>query len=70
MLEALLAEYEHDAIETCAADGTCAPACPLAIDTGKLIKRFRRAERSARSSVSPSGPRASGLASRRSRAAG
>jgi len=46
--EALLADYEHDAIQTCAADGTCAPACPLGIDTGKLMKEFRARERTAR----------------------
>ena len=28
-------EYEYDGIETCAADGTCALACPLGIDTGQ-----------------------------------
>jgi D-lactate dehydrogenase len=32
--EALLEEYEYDAIETCAADGTCRLACPVGIDTG------------------------------------
>jgi D-lactate dehydrogenase len=47
VLEALIAEYEYDALQTCAADGSCAPACPLAIDTGKLVKRFRAAERTA-----------------------
>jgi D-lactate dehydrogenase len=46
--EALLREYEHDGIQTCAADGSCAPACPIAIDTGKLIKEFRRRERTER----------------------
>jgi D-lactate dehydrogenase len=46
--EALLAEYEYDGIQTCAADGTCAPSCPLAIDTGALIKQFRSRERTAR----------------------
>jgi D-lactate dehydrogenase len=46
--EALLADFEHDAIQTCAADGTCAPACPLALDTGALIKEFRRRERTER----------------------
>ena len=45
VLETLLREYEHDSIQTCAADGSCQPACPVAIDTGKLIKRFRAAER-------------------------
>jgi D-lactate dehydrogenase len=38
---ALLAEYEYDSIETCAADGSCALACPLGIDTGKLVKTLR-----------------------------
>jgi D-lactate dehydrogenase len=46
VLEALLREYEYDAIQTCAADGSCQPACPVAIDTGKLMKAFRAAERS------------------------
>ncbi len=46
--EALLRDYEHDGIETCAADGTCMAACPVAIDTGKLIKEFRRSERTER----------------------
>ena len=44
VLEALLAQYEHEGIETCAADGSCALACPVAIDTGKLVKSFRRRE--------------------------
>src|SRR5207244_9973743 len=34
---ALLEQYEYDAIETCAADGSCMLACPVGIDTGKLI---------------------------------
>jgi D-lactate dehydrogenase len=38
---ALEREYEYDALETCAADGTCGLACPLAIDTGKLVKELR-----------------------------
>src|SRR3954447_11200508 len=41
LYEALLADYEYDAIETCAADGTCRLACPVGIDTGKLVKEFR-----------------------------
>ena len=48
LLRALLGEFEHGAIETCAADSSCAPACPLAIDTGKLITRFRAAQHSER----------------------
>ncbi|HET7417148.1 MAG TPA: FAD-binding and (Fe-S)-binding domain-containing protein [Solirubrobacterales bacterium] len=39
---ALLEEYEYDAIETCATDGSCQLACPLGIDTGKLVKELRR----------------------------
>jgi D-lactate dehydrogenase len=38
---ALLQQYEYDALETCAADGSCMRACPVAIDTGKLIKELR-----------------------------
>jgi D-lactate dehydrogenase len=46
--EALLREFEYDGIQTCAADGSCAPSCPLAIDTGALIKEFRARERTER----------------------
>jgi D-lactate dehydrogenase len=46
--EAILADYEHDAIETCAADGTCFNSCPVAIDTGKLMKAFRVREHTPR----------------------
>jgi D-lactate dehydrogenase len=45
---ALLAQYEYDAIETCAADGSCMHACPVAIDTGKLMKELRNHEHSER----------------------
>jgi D-lactate dehydrogenase len=38
---ALAREYEHDALDTCAADGSCAIACPLGIDTGALVKTLR-----------------------------
>ncbi len=41
---ALLEQYSYDGIQTCAADGTCQIACPLGIDTGKLIKGFRAQE--------------------------
>ncbi|HEY2334920.1 MAG TPA: FAD-binding and (Fe-S)-binding domain-containing protein [Solirubrobacterales bacterium] len=50
---ALLEEYEYDSLETCAADGSCRLACPVGIDTGKLVKELRaerhtpRAERAA-----------------------
>ncbi|HEX6782607.1 MAG TPA: FAD-linked oxidase C-terminal domain-containing protein, partial [Solirubrobacterales bacterium] len=41
---ALLAEYDYDALETCAADGSCQIACPLGIDTGKMVKELRTAQ--------------------------
>jgi D-lactate dehydrogenase len=46
--QALMADYEYDAIQTCAADGTCQSVCPVAIDTGSLMKEFRRRERTDR----------------------
>jgi D-lactate dehydrogenase len=39
---ALLAEFEYKALETCAADGSCQLACPVGIDTGKLVKELRQ----------------------------
>jgi D-lactate dehydrogenase len=48
VLSALLEQYEYDGIETCAADGSCKRACPVAIDTGALIKDLRRRQHSAR----------------------
>ena len=44
LLAQLIEEYEYDGLQTCAADGTCAHACPLGIDTGKLVKELRAAE--------------------------
>ena len=44
MLEALLADFEYDGIETCAADGACSLACPVGIDTGEFIRELRAAE--------------------------
>lgn len=41
VLEALQEECSHDAVALCAADATCAIACPVSIDTGALMKRFR-----------------------------
>jgi D-lactate dehydrogenase len=46
---ALLEQYEYDGLETCAADGTCEIACPVAIDTGKLVKELRSRQRRPRS---------------------
>ena len=48
VLTALLEQYEYDGIETCAADGSCKQACPVAIDTGRLIKDLRHRQHSAR----------------------
>jgi D-lactate dehydrogenase len=42
LLTQLQHEYEYDAIETCAADGACADACPIGINTGALMKHFRK----------------------------
>jgi D-lactate dehydrogenase len=45
---ALEEEYEYDGLETCAADGSCRLACPLGIDTGKLVKELREEGHGAR----------------------
>jgi D-lactate dehydrogenase len=39
---ALLEEFEYEAMETCATDGSCQLACPVGIDTGLFIKEMRR----------------------------
>ncbi len=44
LLARLQEEYEYDGIETCAVDGSCAIPCPVQINTGALVKTFRRAE--------------------------
>jgi D-lactate dehydrogenase len=44
LLRVLLEQYEYLAIETCAADGTCADVCPIDINTGALMKHFRKIE--------------------------
>jgi D-lactate dehydrogenase len=41
VLAALLEQQGYDSIDTCAADGTCSLACPVGIDTGKLVKELR-----------------------------
>ena len=45
---ALTAQYGYDGIETCAADGSCMTACPVAIDTGALIRDLRARSHHAR----------------------
>src|SRR6266498_479844 len=40
----ILADYDYDAIQTCAGDGSCAMACPVDINTGALMKHFRHLE--------------------------
>ena len=42
----LLADYDYDAIQTCAGDGSCSIACPVDINTGALMKHFRHLEHS------------------------
>ncbi len=42
----LAEEFEYDGLETCAADGSCVLACPLSIDTGKLVKELRAKQHS------------------------
>src|SRR3954471_8732598 len=38
---ALADQFVYDGDETCAADGSCRLVCPVAIDTGKLVKELR-----------------------------
>jgi D-lactate dehydrogenase len=35
-------DWEYSSVETCAVDGLCQTACPVNINTGVLVKRFRR----------------------------
>ena len=48
VLAALREQFEYDGLDTCAADGSCALACPLAIDTGALVKELRSRRHSER----------------------
>ena len=41
-LDELTGRYAYQGNDTCATDGLCAIACPVGIDTGKLIKDLRR----------------------------
>ncbi len=46
--KALLEEFEYEALETCAADGSCQLACPVGIDTGLFVKEMRKARHTER----------------------
>ncbi|MDZ4746631.1 MAG: FAD-binding and (Fe-S)-binding domain-containing protein [bacterium] len=37
----VLADYQYDSIDTCAADGMCEAVCPVSINTGTLVKQWR-----------------------------
>ncbi len=41
LLNNLDRDFPYMALDTCAVDGLCATTCPVSIDTGKLVKRFR-----------------------------
>jgi len=49
VLAVLREEYDYDGLQTCAVDGSCAAACPVAIDTGALVKVLRQSTHGARS---------------------
>ncbi|MCQ9336661.1 FAD-binding oxidoreductase [Corynebacterium phoceense] len=42
VLAKLQEEYQYDAVDMCAADGTCSIPCPISIDTGAVMKQLRR----------------------------
>ncbi|MCG8620095.1 MAG: FAD-binding oxidoreductase, partial [Desulfobacterales bacterium] len=41
LLAALERHFNHQVLDTCAADGLCALACPSGINTGKMVKNLR-----------------------------
>lgn len=41
VLAQLQKEYQYDAVDMCAADGTCSIPCPISIDTGAVMKQLR-----------------------------
>jgi D-lactate dehydrogenase len=47
LYDALDRDFPYMALDTCATDGLCATACPVSIDTGQLVKRFRNLRASA-----------------------
>lgn len=44
LAERLRADYEYNAVQTCAVDGMCQTACPVLINTGDLVKTLRKRE--------------------------
>ena len=40
-LASLIEDFSYAGVDTCAADGLCATACPVSINTGDFIKRLR-----------------------------
>ena len=44
--EELRRDYQYAGLDTCAGDGMCQTRCPVSIDTGSLVKRFRAARHS------------------------
>jgi D-lactate dehydrogenase len=40
-LDSLIDDFQYAGVDTCAADGLCATACPVGIDTGEFIKQLR-----------------------------
>lgn len=46
--DALNRDFDFMGVDTCAADGMCATACPVSIDTGKLVKHLRQDRHSKR----------------------
>lgn len=41
-LKTLRDSFDYQGLDTCAADGLCAIRCPVAIDTGRLVKKIRQ----------------------------
>ncbi len=41
LAEELRRDYQYAGLDTCAGDGMCQTRCPVSIDTGALVKRFR-----------------------------
>jgi D-lactate dehydrogenase len=39
----LVADFEYEGVTTCAGDSMCLTACPVAIDTGALVKELKQA---------------------------